>query len=243
MPTYTLFAMIGTIFAVVCLFVRMEEYNIYFHDLMLYLVISILGLLLAARLLFAIAMIPSMERITLQNFLYYLIHGGIVFYGGLLGLLGSVALVAKMKGDELNHVYNYIAPAIPLFHAWARIGCLFAGCCYGREWNWGVVMVATPEIIRFPVQIVESVCNVLIFFTLLAYEKHHKGEKHSMVVYLVLYAVCRFFLEFFRGDTERGIWGYLSTAQIISIGIMVFLVLRDCVLRTKKKRGAEFGTT
>ena len=127
--------MIGTVFAIVCLFVRMEEYQICFRDLMLYLGIGIIGLLLIARLVFAIAMIPSMDNVSLQNFCHYLFYGGIVFYGGLLGLLGFVAIVAKIKNDDLNHIYNYMAPAIPLFHAWARIGCLFAGCCYGKEWN------------------------------------------------------------------------------------------------------------
>ena len=158
-----------------------------------------------------------------------------MFYGGLLGLLGSVALVAKIKNDELNHIYNYMAPAIPLFHAWARIGCLFAGCCYGKEWNWGVVMAATPDIIRFPVQVAESICNVLIFITLLIYEKHHREEKHTLVVYLILYAVCRFILEFFRGDQERGIWGIISTAQIISLGILFFLCIRVLVKKKVKQ--------
>ena len=232
MPTYTLFAMIGTVFAVVCLFVRMEEYQIRFRDLMLYLGLGIIGLLLIARLVFAIAMIPSMDNVSLQNFCHYLFYGGIVFYGGLLGLLGSVALVAKIKKHDLNHIYNYMAPAIPLVHAWARIGCLFAGCCYGKEWNWGVVMAATPDIIRFPVQVAESICNVLIFITLLIYEKHQREEKHILVVYLILYAVCRFILEFFRGDQERGIWGIISTAQIISLGILFFLCIRVWV---KKK--------
>ena len=81
----------------------MEEYQICFRDLMLYLGIGIIGLLLIARLVFAIAMIPSMDNVSLQNFFHYLFYGGIVFYGGLLGLLGSVALVAKIKKHDLNH--------------------------------------------------------------------------------------------------------------------------------------------
>lgn len=227
--------MIGTVSAIVYLFIRMEEYQIRFRELMLYLGGGIIGLLLMARLVFAIAMIPSMENISLQNFFHYLIYGGIVFYGGLLGLLCAVALVAKMKNDELNHIYNYMAPAIPLFHAWARIGCLFAGCCYGKEWDWGVVMAATPDIIRFPVQVAESVCNVMIFIALLVYEKRHREEKHTLVVYLLLYSICRFILEFFRGDQERGIWGILSTAQIISLGLLFFLGTRVFVKKRKKK--------
>lgn len=234
MPTYTLFAMIGTVFAVVCLFVRMEEYRIRFRNLMIYLGTGIIGLLLVARCVFAIAMIPSMKQINWHNFLYYLIHGGIVFYGGLLGALGTVALMAKLKGDKINHMYNYIAPAIPLFHAWARIGCLFAGCCYGRAWSWGVVMTATPNVVRFPVQIFESVCNIFIFIVLIVYEKKYKKQHHTIQIYLVLYAVSRFILEFFRGDSERGIWRCISTAQIISIAIIVYLIIFNMI---KKRRG------
>lgn len=173
-------------------------------------------------------MIPSMETGHIVNdFLHYLLHGGIVFYGGLLGLLLGISILAKIKKDDLKNIYNFAAPAIPLFHMWARIGCLFAGCCYGIPWNWGVIMADSPETVRFPVQIAESICDFIIFGVVMYYEKRLRKDGDNLKVYMLAYAFCRFILEFFRGDEVRGIWGKMSTAQIISIMIILCYFIKS----------------
>lgn len=234
LPSYGVFACIGLFCALILMFYRMNKFQITYRQLAHYLVIGIICLLIGSRIMFAIAMIPSMENgFSLMEFVGYLINGGIVFYGGLIGGLLGIAITAKMRKDNLPHIYAFAAPAFPLFHAWARLGCLFGGCCYGVEWPWGVVMAASPEVVRFPVQFVESMCDALIFAAILIYEHKHPKGKNGIYIYLFSYAICRFILEFFRGDRVRGIWGVLSTAQIVSIGVVLGCII-VCIKKHRK---------
>ena len=88
-------------------------------------------------------------------------------------------------------------------------------------------MAETPDVIRFPVQIAESICCLAIFILLIARAKQRKSYAGGFRLYLLLYACCRFALEFFRGDTDRGIWFLgLSTSQLISILIIALILLQ-----------------
>lgn len=168
-----------------------------------------------------------MERVTINELLYYLLNGGIVFYGGLFGVILGIIIVSKRKNISIEAMLDLVAPAFPLFHAFARFGCLLAGCCYGIEWNWGIVLMEEADIIRFPVQFFESICDFLIFGRLVFREVKQGSNKNSFAIYLCGYSICRFLLEFYRGDQVRGIWaGGFSTSQYISALIILFYVGR-----------------
>jgi len=207
------------------LYRRNAELQLNLRMLMEYLIVCVVFALVGARILFVLALIPSMEQVTLNELLNQLLNGGIVFYGGLFGVICGVIVVSKYKHRNGKEILNIVAPAFPLFHAFARIGCLLSGCCYGVEWNWGVIMVDEQNIIRFPVQLVESICNGLIFMGLMYLEYKVKTKRYNMAFYLCFYAICRFILEFYRGDSIRGMWwGGFSTAQYISMLIIFVYV-------------------
>ena len=198
----------------------MDSLNLKFTDLIIYILICTVSALVFARVLFVVVMFPQTD-LAATNIFYYLINGGIVFYGGLLGLIIGICIGSKVLKKDSLEVLNLIAPAIPLFHCFARIGCLFAGCCYGVPWLWGVI-IEGEDFVRFPVQAFESLCNLVIFVTIVVYNSRNHNYQYSLKIYLCCYAFCRFILEFFRGDSVRGIWFLgLSTAQIISLLILV----------------------
>ena len=189
-----------------------------------------------SRILFVIAMIPSMEQVTVNEMFYYLINGGLVFYGGLFGVIEGIIIVSKFICFDARDILNFVTPAFPLFHFWARIGCLLAGCCYGVEWNWGIIIAGGEDIIRFPTQLVESMCNIFIFTNLVLRERNRKVYKHNLLIYLSSYALCRFILEFYRGDQIRGLWyGGLSTAQYISVFILVICCIYFFCVKWREK--------
>lgn len=224
-PSYALMAAIGLIFAVMYIYLKKDEIGLSFFDIIQYLLFSIIIGFLCARLLFVIGIIPSVGITNFNKIVYYILNGGIVFYGGLIGVIISVLILSRIKNQDGKKILNYIAPAIPLFHAFARFGCLLAGCCYGTVSNWGVILANEPEVIRLPVQAFESICNIIIFVILRIHIKK-KNSDNNMFLYLTLYALCRFVLEFFRGDTIRGLWIFgLSTAQIISVIIVIVLAV------------------
>lgn len=160
---------------------------------------------------------------------FHELKAGIVFYGGLTSFVSSFILLQKLINKSLDRqIVNTMATAIPLFHAFARIGCFFAGCCYGKKLDTFISVNYIPlgkteASPIFPVQLVESSVNFTLFFVLL-YTLIRYPKKNLLKIYLLLYAVCRFFLEFLRGDDNRGVFGMLSFSQIYSV-IIVFSLL------------------
>lgn len=137
--------------------------------------------------------------------------GGFVFYGGLFGGLLGYVLGCKICSVKFNEYIEETAVFVPFTHAFGRIGCFFAGCCYGKEMDWSISNVLP----RFPVQLVEAMLLFAVFAFILV--KYLKGGKHLFIWYGVFYSVIRFCLEFLRDDEERGFVLGLSTSQFISI--------------------------
>src|SRR5215467_4793299 len=173
-----------------------------------------------------------------------------VFYGGLL-----LAILASVVYIRINHMpvlrtCDVFAPGIALGHAFGRIGCFAAGCCYGKPTHlpWGVtftnplanILVGTPLGVPLqPTQLFEFVVELGNFFLLWWMLKHKKFEGQVIGAYLFIYGVARFFLEFLRDDPERGsvFGGALSGVQLISIGLVIaggILWLRRAQLREPK---------
>lgn len=181
------------------------------------------GVGIGSKALFVITQIPKwLESPTFQNLIHIVWTSGFVFYGGLFGAIAGVVVFAKQYHMAFEKLADLTAPGFPLFHFWGRIGCFFAGCCYGKEANWGVAMASTPDILRIPIQLIEAVCILFIFGMLLYIERKNVGVS-VLRLYLGAYAFCRSILEFYRGDTLRGLWLGLSTSQWISIIILLYL--------------------
>ena len=154
------------------------------------------------------------------------VFGGAVFYGGLAGGLLAGFFCAYKKRLPLPEYADMLSPAIPLFHVFGRIGCFLGGCCYGVPSGFGVLYThaLVPEanwVRRFPVQLAESAYNLLLFFLLAHLLKRNMLKGRLLPLYLLLYALGRFALEFWRGDAGRGFVGALSVSQCISALIIV----------------------
>lgn len=156
-------------------------------------------------------------------------EGGLVFYGGLIASLIVALWYIRRNRMPVLPICDVFAPAISIGHAIGRIGCLFAGCCYGRLVDppaWYSIIFppnarsfAPTGVALYPTQVMEAAGELLIFTFLVLLRKHKKFEGQIIAIYLMFYAVLRAIIEYFRGDTERGflIDPWLSTSQFISI--------------------------
>ena len=156
-----------------------------------------------------------------------LARSGGVFYGGLiLAVLVAFWYIARHR-MPFWRTCDVFAPAIALGHVIGRLGCLAAGCCYGRETDvpWAIVFTnplassqGTPLGVPIhPTQLYESGAELLIFVVLLATER--KGRYfagRTFWGYMFLYAVSRYAIEMFRGDPRGMVLGF-STSQFISL--------------------------
>ena len=140
--------------------------------------------------------------------------------------------------------FDLVMPSVALAQGFGRIGCLLAGCCYGRETN-SIFSItfqnsdfAPNHVALIPTQIYSSVLDFLHFGILLYIARHKKKDGQVAACYLIFYSIGRFVLEFFRGDLIRGSVGMLSTSQFISLFILVAGIL-ILVIRSKKKTATD----
>lgn len=238
-PAYGTMALLGMA-ASLALAVRLaKRYGIAGYDVMYACCYGGFGLVLGAKLFYAIPFLGEFVSIWKKEGVSYIIQNageifsrmfaGYVFYGGLLGLAAGVGLYVTYRKVPFSVYADVMAVVIPLFHGFGRIGCFLAGCCYGREYQ-GRFSVTFPEnpyepgieaVSRFPVQLLESGCNFLLFFFLVLYGRKKHPAGRLMGIYLTAYPAIRFFTEFFRGDAVRGVLELgdisLSFSQFISL--------------------------
>ena len=170
-----------------------------------------------------------------------LMKGGFVFYGGFIGgVLGLLIYTKSFKLKFLDFAGIY-ATVIPLAHAIGRVGCLFGGCCYGIPYHGPFAVTYTETLGNtplntplLPVQGIEAVCLLVLFFVLLIIYFKCNSTTLSVGFYLVGYAVIRFVLEYFRYDAERGSLWLFSTSQWISI--MLFVVGTAVIIKGFKNK-------
>ncbi len=161
-------------------------------------------------------------------------QAGGVFYGGLLGgIVGSAIFVHRHRDLNFWIFADAAAPAIALGQTIGRLGCFSAGCDYGKPTDvpWAVTFtseyahrtVGVPlDVPLHPTQLYESGATLVIFLLLLLLYRRKKFSGQVFSAYLLLYAVARFILEFYRGDADRGFvfGGLLSTSQFIGVLIV-----------------------
>lgn len=248
-PFYSVFALIG-IFAVLgytqALAKKRKSNDI---DMLCIMLWSFVGVFVGGHILYGITNIKIIARLPelLSKckgffdvvYIFGQIFGGAVFYGGLLGAMLVCFIYIKKKKLDYAEYVDVAASSIPLFHFFGRLGCFSSGCCYGVESPVGFVMHHSPAadangVTRFPVQLVEAGCNLIIFLVLYFLIKKGKAKGKILDIYLLSYAPVRFILEFFRGDAIRGFVGPFSTSQFISLLIIV-AVIPIMIIRHKKE--------
>jgi phosphatidylglycerol:prolipoprotein diacylglycerol transferase len=155
-----------------------------------------------------------------------------VFYGGLIAAVVVALIYLWRHRMPVWTVTDVFAPGIALGHIVGRLGCLLAGCCFGRQTDvpWAVTFTSefaarqsgTPlGVPLHPTQLYEAGAELLILILLLAMERRGRPfAGRTFWSYMLLYAVSRFIIEFYRGDS-RGLIDLvgmsLSTSQFVSL--------------------------
>lgn len=185
-----------------------------------------------------------------------LITSGGTFYGGLI--LAIFFAIWYVRRHQLNYkiIADIVSPAIALGHFFGRLGCFSAGCCFGRAAGNSILGVKFTNLYAhnhtgvplntsiYPTQLIESILNLINFIFLFILFKKKKFQGQVFSVYIFNYSIIRFFIEYFRGDSDRGYvfgslghpFSSLSVPQLISIvGVIVSIILYI----NYKKKGAQ----
>ena len=204
-------------------------------DLGIWIIVSAL---VGAKLLLLIVDFDKFSRNPAD--LLNLVRSGGVFYGGLIAAVSVALWYLWRHRMPVWTVTDVFAPGIALGHVIGRLGCLFAGCCFGKPTNvpWAITFhsefaaqnVGTPlGIPLHPTQLYEAGAELLILgFLLLTERRGRPFPGRTFWSYMFLDGVSRFIIEFYRYDA-RGMVGSFSTSQFVSILIvplsMVMLIL------------------
>jgi phosphatidylglycerol:prolipoprotein diacylglycerol transferase len=238
---YGLMIGIGIIAAYLVAEFRAKRKNLDYDKIFNLTIWCFIGGILGAKVLYYIT---ELKDIIADPKILLNISDGFVIYGGIIGGILAGFLCCKRYRLDFFKYFDLVMPSIALGQGFGRIGCLFAGCCYGLETKsiLGIVFhqsdYAPNEIRLIPTQIISSGLDFLNFLVLIFLAKRVKADGQVAGFYLIFYSVGRFILEFFRGDLVRGKVGIFSTSQFISIFLFLFgcaiVVVRGCQLERKR---------
>lgn len=210
-------------------------------DLGFYILISAI---VGSRLLYIIVEFP--EYISDPVKILKVWEGGLVFYGGFIMTTATVIVYARKHKMNIWKVGDIFAPSVAIGQGVGRLGCFFAGCCYGKETSlpWGVVFTDSNTLAPMnthlhPTQLYDSANGFTIFIILIILRRFKKFDGQLFWTYTLLYALGRFSVEIFRGD-DRGfvIEQVLSTSQFIAILLLMASII---MLMKLKRQRAEIG--
>ena len=189
---------------------------------------GVLGVIIGGRLGYVLFYKPG----------YYAAHpleslmvwkGGMAFHGGLLGVIGAMALFAKRRGRSFLAVTDLVAPCVPTGLAAGRMGNFINGELWGRAADpslpWAMVFPQSGErFARHPSQIYQFLLEGLLLFVVLwLYARKPRGLGQVSGAFLIGYGVLRFIAEFFRQPDS--FLGFLSLGMTMGQWLCVPMVL------------------
>lgn len=236
--SYGLMIAVGIIVAAT-LFIRRAKNDGYNEDKLLNLIIvTVISGILGGKLLFILTELNNIinDPSILLNF-----GNGFVIYGAIMGgVLGLYLYCRKNKFNSLR-ILDFAAPGVALAQGFGRIGCFLAGCCYGRATTLplGITFpqdsLAPSGVILLPTQLFSSGFDFILAGILLWYSRKNSKNGRVFAVYLIIYSIGRFFIEFFRNDPRGNVW-ILSTSQFIAIFTLILGIVVYNLNKLKKER-------
>ena len=192
-----------------------------------------LAAIIGAKAMMIIVDLPHYLQNPGEIFSFATLQAGGVFYGGLLAALGIAFWHMRKTRLPALKTADVFAPGIALGHGIGRLGCFSAGCCWGIQCDrpWAVTftdpvaekLVGVPlNVPLHPTQLYEAFAEFVIFGIL--YWRIRQPHKTGSIIglYLVLYSITRFIVEFFRNHEQGNLWGGpLDTSQWISLGLVL----------------------
>jgi phosphatidylglycerol:prolipoprotein diacylglycerol transferase len=206
-------------------------------DLGIWIIISAL---VGAKLLLLIVDVKTFTSNPKE--LLNLLRSGGVFYGGLIAAVTVALLYLRRHKLPLWTTTDVFAPGIALGHIVGRLGCLMAGCCFGRPASvpWAITFhdpaaFATSgtalNVPLHPTQLYEAGAEALILAVLLLFERRGRPfPGRTFWSYMLLYGVSRFIIEFYRGDSRGMVFDVMSTSQFFSIVLVPLAIVMLVVL-------------
>jgi phosphatidylglycerol:prolipoprotein diacylglycerol transferase len=194
----------------------------------------VLAGLLGAKVMLVLVDWGYYMRHPAEIFSLSVLQSGGVFSGGLVAAIAAAFWYVRRHQLPFLRTCDTFAPGVAIAHAFGRVGCFAAGCCYGKPTSepWGVTFtsplaqqwVGTPLGVKLhPTELYEMVVEAINFVILFWLVRRKKFEGQVIGLYMILYGAARYFIEFYRGDPGRGevFGGFMSGTQLVALLLVV----------------------
>lgn len=246
---YGLCILVGAVVGIGIAVLRSKKMDVPKEDVLYASMLGMVGVAVGGKILYLVTIVDDLWKYREQLFsnvklLLYVLQGGFVFYGGLIGAFVVIFIYCHKYEINQKNMILAILPSVPLIHAFGRIGCFCAGCCYGMPYDGPLCVtfeksiVAPSGVSLFPVQLLESGINLIIYVILEIIARKTKNVRIVAAVYMMGYGIMRFCLEYLRGDAFRGFVFGLSTSQWISV-VLILIALIMLIKSGKLKKKSE----
>jgi len=194
-----------------------------------------------AFIAFIAGIIGARSLYIIENISYYiknpveiimLQHGGLSWFGGLALGVTSGVMYLKKQNLRIYKAFDLIAPFVALGQAIGRVGCLLNGCCFGKPSRFGIYFPVHKSIL-IPTQLYSSLVLIIIFIILRLLQNRPHKEGNIFFIYLLLYSLTRFFIEFLRDDNPV-IFLNMTLFQIISIAVFFLSFAKLLLIKQSK---------
>jgi len=157
-----------------------------------------------------------------------ILTAGLSSYGGLFGVVLAAIIFEKIVPTS-NIIIKYTIVSLPLVYGISKIGCFIVGCCGGIPYTgiFKIKYIYGLNIWQFPIQIIESVTSLIIFFIC----EKFKNNKNINYIVLILVSITKFILDFLRYDHINIL---ITKNQIFSIIIFILTISLYLLKKTKK---------
>ena len=187
-----------------------------------YISYVIIGIVIGGRLGYVFFYNPSYYLENLNEILM-IWNGGMSFHGALLGIVFATILFCKKNKVNIFYYLDLVALSAPIGIFLGRIANFINSELYGRASDiiWAVKFIQIDNLYRHPSQIYEAIFEGIFLFILLNLFHFKITKKNGLAssLFLILYSLFRFFIEFTREpDTHIGLILFnMSMGQIISV--------------------------
>lgn len=202
----------------------------------------ILGAIVGSRLFYVLTHISYYWQNPLDAFKVW--QGGLTFFGGFLASVAVSAYFIKKHRLEIWKTFDLFAPSLAIGIIFGRLGCFFAGCCYGTPCDlpWAISFtdpqsLAITNVPLHPAQLYSSAAALITFLILIALRKRKSFEGQLTLLWIFLYSGSRLFIEMFRGDPRGDIlFGKYPTSQVLALILVILSIIMYPVIKARSKK-------
>jgi phosphatidylglycerol:prolipoprotein diacylglycerol transferase len=205
----------------------------------------LLGAIIGARLYFILTNLDYFTRHPLDMLKIW--QGGLTFFGGFIAAVILCVWMIRRHRLPVWKTLDVFAPSLALGVFFGRLGCLAAGCCYGRQCAlpWAVTFTHPETLARtgvplHPTQIYSALAALITFVILYVLRRHKSFDGQLALLWILCYSCARVVIEQFRGDVRGGmLTDNIELSFVIAAGLIIISLVLFPILKKKNRLTPE----